>query len=112
MSAPNFHWWLPSTLVQLFTNWNCCSLSTKGQLQRPTFKPSPKFDHGVPVWNWKLGKPDVNTSPKFTFGIPNAVAASTPSSGLCVVGLYLNQPNRKSVNKVELNTLSKPAAKL
>src|ERR1700688_5188976 len=34
--------WLPCERVQLFTNWNCCSLSVRGQLQRAASKPSPK----------------------------------------------------------------------
>src|SRR2546422_292974 len=110
MSAPNLNWWLLCILVQLLTNWNCCSLSINGQLQRPTFNPSPKLEIGPTFW--KLGSPEVNKSPKFTLGMPSAVAASEPSSGLCVVGLYLKYPNRKSVNRDALKVLVKPVARL
>src|SRR6266446_1859236 len=45
MSAPNLMVWLPWVRVQLFTNWNCCSLSVSGQLQRATLRPLPKFEN-------------------------------------------------------------------
>src|SRR5260370_30000544 len=49
MSAPNLMLWLPWTRVQLLTNWNCCSLSVSGQLQRATLRPLPKFDVTPPL---------------------------------------------------------------
>src|SRR6267142_3650441 len=45
MSAPNLMVWLPWLRVQLFTTWNCCSLSTKGQLQRLTLRPLPRGEN-------------------------------------------------------------------
>src|ERR1039458_3976592 len=44
MSAPNLNEWLPQFLVTLTTPWYWFSSSISGQLQRPTFKPSP---HGL-----------------------------------------------------------------
>src|SRR5229473_4090779 len=48
MSAPNLMVWLPWVRVQLLTNWNCCSLSVSGQLQRATLRPLPKLEN-VPL---------------------------------------------------------------
>src|SRR5882672_2374942 len=45
MSAPNLMVWLPWVRVQLLTNWNCCSLSVSGQLQRATLRPLPKLEN-------------------------------------------------------------------
>src|SRR5216683_2387027 len=41
--------WLPWTRVQLLTNWNCCSLSVSGQLQRATLRPFPKLENTPPT---------------------------------------------------------------
>src|SRR5467141_2823502 len=49
MSAPNLRVWLPWERVQLLTNWNCCSLSVSGQLQRATLRPFPKFENMPPL---------------------------------------------------------------
>ena len=95
MSAPNLYWWLPTTFVQLLTNWNCCSLSVSGQLQRATFKPSPKFEVMLPPPLFaaavikKAARPEVAVFPRFMFGMPNVFIGLVPSSGLCVWGLYL-----------------------
>jgi len=43
---------------------------------------------------------------------PKASAAAAFASGLIECGLYLNQPNRKSVSSVVLSALSNPAARL
>src|SRR6266850_3955193 len=45
MSAPNLMVWLPWLRVQLFTTWNCCSLSVSGQLQRAILRPLPKLEN-------------------------------------------------------------------
>src|SRR5450755_3317848 len=110
MSAPNLRVWLPCVRVQLFTNWNCCSLSVNGQLQRPTFKPSPKFGSpsfwapDAPLFPPMVGKnednPPVVGGHIFNPGIPNAVMGFEVASEYAVSGLYLKYPNRKSVSSV------------
>jgi len=66
----------------------------------------------------KAGRPEVAMSPKFTFGMPKppeeiaALVMLLPSSDLCVCGLYLNQPKRKSAISVGLNVFVTPDAKL
>src|SRR5579872_2272863 len=118
MSAPNLNWWLPLILVMFPTHWNCCSRSMRGQLQRATPRPSPKFDSFDPVLfpaeltMSNSPRPDVKLSPMFALGIPKFVIAVVPASGLFVIGLYLNQPNRKSPSSVELKVLVAPIAKL
>ena len=61
MSAPNLNEWLPQILVQLVTPWNWLSFSTNGQLQRPTFRPSPQLESSVPS-PLNAGKPEVNSA--------------------------------------------------
>src|SRR5581483_10308489 len=96
------------------TNWNCCSLSIKGQLQRAIPNPSPNVGHWPLLFPLKSNspQPDVNLSPKFAFGIPTSVMGGFPSSGLCVIGLYLKYPKRKSASNVGLKVLVTPVAKL
>src|SRR6185369_9622991 len=126
MSAPNLIWWFPLILVQLLTNWTCCSLSVRGQLHRATPKPSPKLEitrpcplfAGAPPYpliasgpSWKEPSPAVLGSSVFAHGMPKSVIG-VPPSGFCVCGLYLNQPNRKSVNSELLKVFVKPVARL
>src|SRR5260370_14989393 len=98
--------WLPLILVQLFTNWYWCSFSMSGQLQRDGSKPSPKSVNPVfllsPLSQTKAGRPPVDVSLVFSPFSPNAFAAATSASGLIECGLYLNQPNRKSVTSMVL----------
>src|SRR5712664_280773 len=116
MSAPNLNWWLPLIFVQLLTTWNCCSLSVSGQLQRPTFKPSPKpeFEPFAKPFPPKKNedKPVVSGVPWFNPGIPNPFIGVLPASEYAVCGLYLKYPKRRSVNSVAPSALSKPVAKL
>src|SRR5579864_6405911 len=110
MSAPTLMMWLPLVLVQLLTNWTCCSLSNNGQLQRAGPSPSPKLETTQPAlpllaaqpWptigsppNEKKPNPAVLGSLVFAPGIPKSVIG-VPPSGFAVTGLYLNQPKRKS----------------
>src|SRR5258708_22443611 len=83
MSAPNLIWWFPRMRVQLFTTWYWSSFSVSGQLQRPTFKPSPKDPESAPAAllnvpflkpfpsKWKRDKPPVSGVPRFRPAIPN-----------------------------------------
>src|SRR6266403_2136877 len=118
--------WLPFVLVQLFTNWTCCSLSVSGQLQRAGPRPSPKLEITQPlplslsVQPWPtIGSPPKEKKPKpavfgssvLAPGIPKSVMG-VPPSGFLVVGLYLNQPKRTSVSHVLLSVLVTPRAKL
>src|ERR1700756_5386099 len=104
MSAPNLMVWLPCVRVQLFTNWNCCSLSVRGQLQRPMFSPSPKEDRvpfpdpvGPPLRvNWKPERPPVGVVggpaiplPELSPGNPRASIGDLVASEYAVCGLYL-----------------------
>src|SRR5580765_7954160 len=71
MSAPNLMVWLPCVRVQLLTNWNCCSLSVSGQLQRATLRPLPKFenmpfDESPPLLNRKPDNPPVVGGPEIS----------------------------------------------
>src|ERR1700731_2250636 len=127
MSPPNLIMWLPLVLVQLFTNWTCCSLSVSGQLQRAGPRPSPKLEITQPsppllsVQPWPtMGSPPREKKPRpavfgslglLAPGIPNAVMGAPPS-GFFVIGLYLNQPKRTSVSKVLLIVLVSPLDKL
>src|SRR6266700_1785217 len=126
MSAPNLIWWLPFIFVQLLTNWNCCSLSVSGQLQRATPKPSPKLEI---AWPWlpfagappsplmgsgpskNAPRPAVLGSLVLAPGIPKVVIG-VPLSGFEACGLYLKYPNRKSVNREVLRVLVKPVDRL
>src|SRR6267154_5967428 len=125
MSAPNLIMWFPLILVQLFTNWNCCSLSVSGQLQRATPKPSPKIEITQPwppllvVQFWPLigseprrnaPSPAVLGSLVFALGIPKLVIGEPPS-GFWVCWLYLKYPNRKSVSNELLSVFVKPLAR-
>ena len=100
------------------THWNCCSLSIRGQLQRATPNPSPKFDRFVDVLlplastMSNSPNPEVKLSPKFALGMPKEVIGVVPPSGLFVTGLYLKYPKRKSPSKLELKVFVTPAAKL
>src|ERR1700719_3080230 len=102
MSAPNLMVWLPCVRVQLFTNWNCCSLSVKGQLQRPMFNPSPKEERvpfpepAVPPFrlNWKPERPPVVGGPAMPLpelrpGNPSVSIGVFVASEYAVCGLYL-----------------------
>src|SRR6266404_3428918 len=126
MSPPNLIMWLPFVLVQLFTNWTCCSLSVSGQLQRAGPRPSPKLETTQPlppslsVQPWptigsppkeKKPKPSVFGSDVLAPGIPKAVMG-WPPSGFFVIGLYLNHPKRTSVSNVLLIDLVSPVDKL
>src|SRR6266849_9561887 len=109
--------WLPWVRVQLFTNWNCCSLSVSGQLQRPIFKPSPKgVNPPVPPKSMPAKPPVVGgpttPGPLFKPGTPNPSIGEALASEYAVCGLYLNQPNRKSVNHVGPMGFVKPVARL
>src|ERR1700687_771947 len=118
--------WLPFVLVQLFTNWNCCSLSVSGQLQRAGPRPSPKLEIRQPlppslsVQPWpEIGSPPKEKKPRpavfgslvLAPGIPNAVMG-VPPSGFFVIGLYLNHPKQTSVSKVLLLVFVSPVDKL
>src|SRR5271155_3267478 len=94
--------WFPFVLVQLFTTWNCCSLSTSGQLQRPIFRPSPKGDSvplptpAVPPFrvNWKPANPPVTGGPTtpgpvLSPGKPKVAFGAQAASEYGVRGLYL-----------------------
>src|ERR1700688_308811 len=126
MSPPTLMMWVPLVLVQLLTNWSCCSLSVSGQLQRAGPRPSPKLETTQPsplllsVQPWPtIGSPPKEKKPKpavfgslvFAPGIPNAVMG-VPPSGFFVIGLYLNQPKRMSVSNVLLIVLVNPLDKL
>src|ERR1700686_1662276 len=126
MSPPTLMMWLPLVLVQLLTNWSCCSLSVSGQLQRAGPRPSPKLETTQPappllaVQPWPtIGSPPKEKKPKpavlgslvFAPGIPNAVMG-VPASGFAVIGLYLNQPKRTSVNNELLSVLVIPVDRL
>src|ERR1700732_1211463 len=109
--------WLPWVRVQLLTNWNCCSLSVSGQLQRPTFSPSPKFekvpyDESPPELKKIPEKPVVSGVPKFRPGNPRAVIGVLPASEYAVCGLYLKYPKRKSVSHLAPIALVNPVARL
>src|SRR6266481_9140264 len=114
MSAPNLMVWLPWVRVQLLTNWNCCSLSVRGQLQRATLRPLPKLENTpLPVSPLLLKKkadnPPVVGRPLipeahcvfatvlvvFRHGYPRATMDAVPWSGYAVCGLYLKYPKRK-----------------
>src|SRR5215472_1103109 len=112
MSPPTFTMWLRIVLVQLFTNWTCCSLSVNGQLQRAGPRPSPKLETTQPAPPLfavqpcpTIGSPPKEKKPKpavlgslvFAPGIPKS-DMGVPPSGLAVTGLYLNQPKRKSIS--------------
>src|SRR4029077_18523640 len=118
--------WLPFVLVQLFTNWTCCSLSVSGQLPRAGPRPSPKLETTQPsplllsVQPWPtIGSPPKEKKPRplvfgsgvLAPGIPKAFIGCPPS-GFCVIGLYLNQPKRTSVSNVLLIVLVSPVDKL
>src|ERR1019366_7849480 len=62
MSAPNLNEWLPQFLVTLTTPWYWFSSSIRGQLQRPTLRPSPQLE-SVPS-PWIAGSPEVNSAVK------------------------------------------------
>src|SRR5882757_3469163 len=96
MSAPNLMMWLPFVLVQLLTNWTCCSLSVRGQLHRATPRPSPKLDTTQPAppllgaqasplsdpgepARLNKPKPPVFGSSVFAPGIPKSVMGVPPS---------------------------------
>src|SRR6266436_9717536 len=49
MSAPNLIWWFPWERVQLLTHWHYCSFCSRGQLQRETLRPLPKFENIPPL---------------------------------------------------------------
>src|SRR3984957_670146 len=103
--------WLPCVRVQLFTNWNCCSLSVNGQLQRPMFRPSPN-EESVPFplpvappfcVNWNPERPPVVggptiPGPELSPGNPRVSMGEAVASEYAVWGLYLKYPNRKSVS--------------
>src|ERR1700676_152427 len=106
--------WLPFVLVQLFTNWTCCSLSVSEQLQRAGPGPSPKLEITQPsplllsVHPWPtIGSPPKEKKPRpavfgslvLAPGIPNAVMGLPPSVFL-VFGFFLNTPNGTSVRNV------------
>src|SRR6516162_9613986 len=127
MSAPNLIWWLPLTWVQLLTNWNCCSLSVSGQLQRATPSPSPKLETtkpllpelGAPFSPLRGSAPSKKAPRPFVLGSPGMLAPGIPKpvigvplSGLLVTGLYLKYPNRKSVSQLVVSVLLKPVARL
>src|ERR1700680_2515679 len=117
MSAPNLMVWLPWERVQLFTNWNCCSLSVSGQLQRAMLRPLPK-DEKMPL---PVSPPERNRTPDnppvvgkplipeaqfvfgrvltvFRHGNPRPSIGAVFWSGYAVCGLYLKYPKRKSVS--------------
>src|SRR5580765_544770 len=126
MSAPNLIVWLPSVLVQLFTNWNCCSLSVSGQLQRPIFKPSPNGvkppvpPKSMPARPPVVGGPTIPWAQLvpaallllFRHGTPNPSIGEALASEYAVCGLYLKYPNRKSVNHFVPMGFVKPVARL
>src|SRR5258706_10922315 len=131
MSAPNLMVWLPCVLVQLFTNWNCCSLSVSGQLQRAASKPSPNAKAPplllptgaftpplLPLLvNRKPEKPPVVggpaiPGPELSPGNPSLSMGDWVPSEYAVCGLYLKYPKRKSVSHLTPMGLVKPAAKL
>src|SRR5579859_336944 len=125
MSAPNLIVWLPCVRVQLFTNWNCCSLSVSGQLQRPMFNPSPNEESvpfpepAPPPFSVKLkpGNPPVvggptMPGPEFNPGKPSLSAGVAFASEYAVCGLYLKYPKRKSVSHLLPIGLVNPLAKL
>src|SRR5438552_3861816 len=95
------------------------SFSVRGQLHRPTPRPSPKLDmaSALPLFGAPLspveGSAPSRNSPKplvlgsfglFALGIPKAVMG-VPLSGFWVCGLYLNQPKRTSVSNELLMVL-------
>src|SRR4029453_2138423 len=125
MSAPNLIVWLPCILVQLLTNWNCCSLSVSGQLQRPILRPSPKEERvplpepvGPPFKvNWNPESPPVTggptiPGPEFNPGNPSVSIGESLASEYAVCGLYLKYPKRKSVSHLLPIALVKPVARL
>src|SRR6266568_5507289 len=109
MSAPNLIWWFPWIRVQLLTTWNWSSFSVSGQLQRPTFKPSPKDPESAPAAllpvpllkpfppKWNRDKPPVSGVLRFRPVIPHVVIGVVFPSEYAVCGLYRNQPKRRSV---------------
>src|ERR1700747_2912215 len=125
MSPPNLMVWLPCVRVQLFTNWNCCSLSVNGQLQRPMFKPSPNED-SVPLTepafapfrvNWNPESPPVSggptmPGPELSPGNPRASIGAWVASEYAVCWVYLKDPERRSVSHLGPMGLVKPEAKL
>src|SRR5713226_9316480 len=125
MSAPNLIWWLPRMRVQLFTTWYWSSFSVSGQLQRPTFKPSPKDPESAPAAllkvpflrpfpsKWNRDRPPVSGVLRFKPGmLNNVVIGVVLESEYAVCGLYRNQPKRTSVSHLVPIALSKPVAKL
>src|SRR6266568_5863938 len=129
MSAPNLIWWFPWIRVQLLTTWNWSSFSVNGQLQRPTFKPSPKDPESAPATllpvpflkpfpvKWNRDKPPVvggpaTPGPLFKPGTPKASIGEALLSEKAVCGLYRNQPKRTSVSHFVPIALLKPVAKL
>src|SRR5215470_7392334 len=113
MSPPNLMVWFPCVFVQLLTNWNCCSLSVNGQLQRPIFKPSPKaLKPPVPLKS-KPDRPPVTGGPAtpgplLSPGIPKPSIGEAFASEYAVTGLYLKYPKRKSVSHFVPTGLVKP----
>src|ERR1700732_3473041 len=131
ISPPNLMVWLPWLRVQLFTNWNCCSLSVSGQLQRAASRPSPKayvpalllpnWPFTPPLlplfWNRKPDKPPVVggpaiPGPELSPGNPNVSIGDLVPSEYAVFGLYLKYPKRKSVSHLTPMAFVKPVAKL
>src|SRR5580693_6617260 len=115
--------WLPCVRVQLFTNWNCCSLSVNGQLQRPTFRPSPKpFEPLEPEMlpaplKMNPERPPVSGGPaipvpELSPGSPSLSIGDCDASEYAVCGLYLKYPKRKSVSHFVPKVFVKPVAKL
>src|SRR5579862_5643590 len=113
--------------VQLLTNWNCCSLSVRGQLQRATPRPSPKLEITQPLlpallvqfWPLSGSGPSRKAPSPLVLGSPGILAPGIPSavigvplSAFCVWGLYLKYPNRKSVSQVVEMVLLNPVARL
>src|SRR4029077_10585278 len=119
MSAPNLMVWFPWVRVQLLTNWNCCSLSVNGQLQRPTFSPSPKPLEPLepemlpaPLKMNPERPPVLVVFGMFKPGKPKVVIGVWFASEYAVCGLYLKYPKRKSVSQCVPIALVKPEAKL
>src|SRR6266852_1408205 len=132
MSAPNLMVWLPWERVQLFTTWNCCSLSVRGQLQRAILRPLPKLENmpGPPTSALpfllikKPDKPPVEGRPaipeaQFVFGSvltvfrhgnPRVSSEAEPWSEYAVFGLYLKYPKRTSVSHLVPIGLVTPVA--
>ncbi len=85
--GPELELVVPEVLVQLLTNWNCCSLSISGQLQRLMFRAVTEIGDGAV--HEEARQPEVNTSPWFKSGDAEVSRRSRALIPFMRSGLYL-----------------------